>query len=182
MAPRTGFTLPQASLFLSTGCTESSGGLQRKSEARILGAMKRACVIIILVLAFCGLSDSIYLTQSEVSNTPLICNVENLSGCNIVAASQYAHLFGIPLAEYGEIFYALLFVVAALEIVFLDQLLRRVLQGLSSVGLIVSLYLTFLEIYVIHALCVYCIASAVIALLIFIFACLIEPFRKKLSP
>jgi len=140
--------------------------------------MKRAGVVFILVLAFCGLSDSLYLTQNEASNTPLLCNINDLSGCNIVAASQYAHVLGIPLAEYGAMFYALIFVVAALEIVFFDQLLRRILQGLSLIGVLVSLYLTFVEIYVIHALCIYCLASAFIALLIFIFACLIEPIRK----
>jgi len=139
--------------------------------------MKRAGVVVILILAFCGLSDSIYLTQNEVSDTPLLCSVENLSDCNIVAASQYARIFGIPLAEYGVFFYALIFIVAALEIVFFDQLLRRVLQGLSLVGILISIYLTFVEIFVLQALCIYCLASAGIALIIFIFACIIEPIR-----
>ena len=141
--------------------------------------MKRAGVIAIVILAFCGLSDSIYLTQNEVSNTPLVCNVNNLSGCNIVASSQYAHLFGIPLAGYGAVFYAIIFIVAALEIVFFDQLLRRALQAFSLIGVLISLYLTFIEIFVIHALCIYCLASALVAAAIFIFACLIEPIRKK---
>ena len=132
-----------------------------------------------MVLAFCGLSDSLYLTQNEMSNTPLLCSVQNLSGCNIVATSQYANLFGIPLAEYGALFYAFIFIAAALEIVIFDQLLRRMLQGFSLIGILISIYLTFIEVYVIHALCIYCIASALIALLIFIFACLIEPIRKN---
>jgi len=144
--------------------------------------MKRAGVVSILILAFCGLSDSVYLAQNEVSGAPLLCSVENLSGCNIVAASQYAHLFGIPLAEYGAIFYALIFIVAALELVFFDQLLRRVLQALSLVGILVSLYLTGIEMFVIHAWCIYCIASALISLLIFVFSCLIEPMRKNKKP
>jgi uncharacterized membrane protein len=139
--------------------------------------MKRTGVVLIMVLAFCGLSDSVYIAQNETSHTPLLCNVNNLSGCNIVASSQYAHLFGIPLAEYGALFYALIFIIAALEIIVFDQLLRRVLQGLSLVGILISLYLTFLEIFVIRALCIYCLGSACIALLIFVLACLIEPIR-----
>ena len=144
--------------------------------------MKRAGVIVILFLAFCGLADSIYLTQNEVSNVPLLCNVENLSGCNIVATSKYANLFGIPIAEYGILFYALVFIIAALEIVFFDQLFRRVLQALSIVGFLVSAYLTSIEAFVIHEWCIYCIVSAIIASGIFILACFIEPvrpFRKK---
>jgi uncharacterized membrane protein len=141
--------------------------------------MKRIGVVVVLVLAFCGLSDSIYLAQHEAANTPLLCNVNNLSGCNVVATSQYAHLFGISLAEYGVIFYAFVFLVAALELVIFDRLLRRILQVASLVGVAASLYLTSIELFVLHALCIYCLASACIALLIFIFACLIEPLRKK---
>ncbi len=141
--------------------------------------MKRIGAVIIFILAFCGLSDSVYLAQHEASNTPLLCNVNNLTGCNIVASSQYAHLFGISLAEYGVIFYTLVFIIAALELILFDRLLRRILQIISLVGLAASLYLTGIEFFVLRALCIYCLASAVIALLIFIFACLIEPLRKK---
>lgn len=143
--------------------------------------MKRAGVVIVLVLSFCGLSDSIYLTQNEASNTPLICNVNNLSDCNIVAASQYAHLFGIPLAEYGVVFYGGIFILAALELALFNRLLRRILQGVSFIGIVVSLYFTFIEIFVIRALCIYCIISALIAFLIFISSCFIEPMRKILK-
>ena len=141
--------------------------------------MKRAGVAVILVLAFFGLADSAYITQHEVSGTPLVCNIQNLSGCNVVVASPYAYLFGIPLAEYGVLFYSILFVIAALELVIFDRLLRRVLQGISLVGVIASLYFTFIQMFVINAFCIYCLASAVIAILIFIFASLIEPLQTN---
>jgi len=139
--------------------------------------MKRAQVVLIGILAFFGLADSIYLTQSELSGTPLICNIQNFSGCNVVAASQYSHVFGIPLAEFGVLFYAVIFILAALELVIFDQLLRRALQGAALVGLVASLYFTFIQIFFIGAFCIYCAASAIIALLIFIFARLIEPIQ-----
>ena len=137
-----------------------------------------------LALALFGLSDSLYLAQSETSNTPLICSVENLSDCNAVVSSAYAHLFGISIAEYGVIFYALIFIIAALELVFFDQLFRRILQVFSLIGIIVSTYLTGIEMFVIHAWCIYCIASAFTSLFLFVFACLIEPIRRnrKMSP
>ncbi len=141
--------------------------------------MKRAGVAVILVLAFFGLADSAYITQHEVSGTPLICDIQNLSGCNVVVASPYAHLFGIPLAEYGVLFYSILFVIAALELVIFDRLLRRVLQGISLVGVIASLYFTFIQMFIINAFCIYCLASAIIAILIFIFASLIEPLQTN---
>ena len=144
--------------------------------------MKRIGVVGILILAFFGLADSLYLAQSELSGTPLLCNIQNLSGCNIVAASQYSHLFGIPLAEFGVLFYAVLFILAALELAIFDQLLRRVLQATSLIGVISSLYFTIMQVFFIGALCIYCSASAFIALFIFILATLIEPLRKQKSP
>src|SRR5450756_2536745 len=103
-------------------------------KARILGVMKRVGVVLILILAFAGLADSAYLAQHEASGTPLLCNIQNLSGCNIVANSQYSHIFGIPTAEFGVLFYSILFVLAALELVIFDRLLRRVLQGFALIG------------------------------------------------
>jgi uncharacterized membrane protein len=141
--------------------------------------MKRIGVILILVLAFAGLSDSAYLTQHEISGTPLLCNIQNFSGCNVVAASSYSHLFGIPLAEYGVLFYGVLFVLAALELVLFDQFLRRIIQVLSVFGVLSSIYFTALQIFFIGAFCIYCLASAIITLLVLVLASFIEPIRKR---
>lgn len=143
----------------------------------VRGIMKRAGVIVVLALAFCGLADSAYITQHEATGTPLLCNIQNLSGCNIVSHSPYSRFLGVPLAEYGLLFYGILFALAALELVVADRLLRRVLQIAALLGLAGSLYFTFLQVFVINALCVYCLGSALIALLIVVAATLIEPLR-----
>ena len=140
--------------------------------------MKRIGVVAILLLAFLGVADSAYIAQNEINGTPLICNIQNLTGCNIVANSQYSYLFDIPLAEYGVLFFGIIFALAALELVLFDRLLRRVLQGAALVGVLASIYFTSLQIFFIGAFCIYCIASALITLLILIFATLIEPLRK----
>lgn len=140
--------------------------------------MKRFGVVLILLAAFCGLANSAYLAQHEINGTPLLCNIQNLSGCNVVASSPYSHLFGIPLSEYGILFYGMVFVLAAFELAIFDRLLRRVLQIAALFGLVCSIYFTALQVFVINALCVYCMASAFLALLIFIFAWFIEPVRK----
>lgn len=145
--------------------------------------MKRAGVVSILLLAFFGLADSIYLAQNELNGTPLLCTAQGLSDCNTVATSQYSRIFGVSLAELGVLFYSIVFVLAALEIVIFDQLLRRVLQALSLIGILFSLYFTFIQKFVIGAFCTYCLASTLIALLIFILATLIEPIRRRaMSP
>lgn len=140
--------------------------------------MKRFGVVLILLAAFCGLADSAYLTQHEVNGTPLLCNINGLSGCNVVAASPYSHIFGIPLSEYGLLFYGALFVLAALELALFDYVLRRALQLVALFGFLASIVFTGLQVFVINALCVYCMASALLALLIFLFSFLLEPVRR----
>lgn len=144
--------------------------------------MKRIWVVGILFLAFFGVADSAYIAQNEINGTPLICDIQGISGCNIVANSQYSYFFDIPLSEYGVLFYGIIFVLAALELILFDRILRRVLQGMSIVGVLASLYFTFLQVFFIGAFCIYCLASALIALLILIFASRIEPLRKVSPP
>ncbi|KKW39419.1 hypothetical protein A3I46_00380 [Candidatus Kaiserbacteria bacterium RIFCSPLOWO2_02_FULL_54_13] len=151
----------------------SSGRL----SAGISNGMKRAGVVLILVLSFAGIADSAYLAQHKANGTPLICNIQNLSDCNIVANSQYSYIFGIPIAELGVLFYSIMFVLAALELALFDRLLRRVLQAFSLVGLLISIFSTIVQVFVINALCIYCLASALISLLIFVLATLIEPIK-----
>ena len=147
--------------------------------------MKRTGIVLILILAFCGLADSVYLAQHEASGAPLLCNIANsavLSGCNVVASSPYSHLFGIPLAEYGVLFYGILFVLAALELAVFDRLVRRAIRFISLIGVFISFYFIIIQIFVIGAFCIYCLASALITFLIFIVASLIEPPRKDATP
>ncbi|OGG76530.1 hypothetical protein A2950_02090 [Candidatus Kaiserbacteria bacterium RIFCSPLOWO2_01_FULL_55_19] len=139
--------------------------------------MKRLGVVGILVLAFLGLADSLYLAQSAETGIPLLCDIQNLTGCNIVAASEYSRVFGIPLAEYGVFFYGVLFVLAALELVLFNRFLRRTLQTLAVIGIIFSLYFSILQIFVINAFCIYCLVSALIALLVIVCARYIEPLQ-----
>jgi uncharacterized membrane protein len=144
--------------------------------------MKRACVVLILILAFLGLADSIYLAQHALNGAPLLCTIQNLSDCNVVATSPYSRIFGIPIAELGVLFYGIMFVLAALELVIYDQLLRRVLQVLALTGILTSLYFTLIQRFVIDAFCIYCLASTLIALTIFILASFIEPIKRRTTP
>jgi uncharacterized membrane protein len=144
--------------------------------------MKRWGVVAILVLTFLGLADSAYLFQHDMSGVPLSCSVQGLSNCNVVAQSPYAKLFGIPIAAYGVVFYAALFALAALELVLRDRRLRRTIQGAAALGLAASLYFLYLQVAVIGALCVYCLGSLVIEVLVLLFALPLEPLRRAPAP
>jgi uncharacterized membrane protein len=148
-----------------------------QSRTRSSNGVKRWAVALILVLAFVGIADSTYLARSEASGNPLLCNIESLSECNQVVASGYSKLFGVSLADYGLLFYTILFVLAAFELTLVNQMLRHTLQGFAIIGLLASVYSVVTQVFLINALCAYCLLSAFLSFFIFILATLIEPVR-----
>jgi len=125
----------------------------------------------IALLALVGLFVALYLWLYKIG---LIGTLQcGIGACEQVQASRYAELLGVPVAFYGVVGYAALLAVALLGLRprFLAE--RRVtlaLALLSSVGLLFTLYLTYLELFVIHALCRWCVGSAVIVTAVWLVA------------
>jgi len=85
--------------------------------------------------------------------------------CEAVQASRYAELFGIPVAFYGVAGYAALMALglAGLQPRFAaDRRAGVLLATLATVGFAFSLYLTAIELFVLHEICRWCVVSAVI--------------------
>lgn len=122
---------------------------------------------LLLVLSVLGLADSWYLAQSALTDTPLACGIENLDGCNVVAQSVYSHLFGIPLGVYGVVFYAGLILVSIIAIARPRAWASVLLFIGGIVGIIASIVFEGVQIFLIKAICIYCLGSAVICLIIF---------------
>src|SRR3989449_6467558 len=78
---------------------------------------------------------------------------------------SYAELFGLPVALYGVGGYAALFAVGLVGLqprFAADRRVARLFAALSTVGFAFTLYLTGIELFVLHAICRWCVASAVI--------------------
>jgi uncharacterized membrane protein len=134
---------------------------------------KHPLVALLIFFALLGIADSAYLAESALTHTPLTCNigsVSELSGCNIVAQSQYSHLFGIPLGVYGVVFYLLVFLVSCLLLAVSTRRAHAMLVVLGVVGFVASLVFVAIQVFLIKALCIYCLASAVIAFFTFLLA------------
>ncbi len=117
----------------------------------------------VAALSAIGLLVAGYLTVNKWSGgTALFCTAG--SGCDIVQASRYAVILGLPTAAWGAGLYA---TVGALALLGLPP--RRWLAAflLAVAGVSFSLYLTYLSIFEIGATCAYCLASAGIALGLF---------------
>jgi uncharacterized membrane protein len=111
-----------------------------------------------IALALAGCAVAGYLTWVHYGELEPVC-VGGGGGCERVQASEYAELAGVPVAVLGLAGYAS---------ILLALLAPRgagllVAAGIALVCFGFSLYLTYLELFVIEAICQWCVASAVIA-------------------
>ena len=117
----------------------------------------RALRVVLGVLAAAGLLISTYLSWVHFVGVAPVC-VGGGGGCETVQSSRYATVLGVPVSVLGTIGYAGLLssVVLRGEVgVYLGFLI-------ALAGTLFSAYLTYLEIFVIHAVCQWCVASAAI--------------------
>jgi len=116
-----------------------------------------------VLLALVGLLVATYLWLYKIGVVgELTCGT---GSCETVQASRYAELLGVPVALYGVAGYGALFAVglAGLDPRRATNLrLTRLLAALATAGVLFSLYLTAIELFVLHAICRWCVASAVI--------------------
>jgi uncharacterized membrane protein len=137
----------------------------------------------LVVLAFLGMADSWYLADASYTGTPLSCDLgAQLSGCNIVAQSAYAHILGIPLGTYGILFYGCVFILSLLYLLSPRRIVVRLLGLLALAGLAASILFVSIQIFLIKALCVYCLGSAAIDVLIFLSTLLLYIRTKPNTP
>lgn len=126
--------------------------------------------MVVAALSLVGLLVALYLTLYKLGYLGVIqCGT---GGCEVVQASRYAYFLGYPVAAWGVGAYATLLVLALLGVQpgwARSRWIGLALFGLALVGVLFSAYLTYLEAAVIHAWCRWCVVSAVIITLIFLF-------------
>jgi len=116
-----------------------------------------------VLLALVGLLVATYLWLYKIGVLgELRCGT---GSCEYVQTSRYAELLGLPVALYGVAGYAALLGLglAGLQPALAsDRRVNVLLAALASVGFGFSLYLTAIELFVLHAICRWCVASAAI--------------------
>ena len=125
--------------------------------------------MIVGTLAFIGVFVSTYLTLYKfgVIGT-LQCAV---GSCETVNTSRWATFLGLPVAAWGLGFYvaALALVMLGIQERFADSpQIALALVALTGWGVLFSGWLTYLELFVIDAICIWCVTSAVIVLVMFV--------------
>jgi uncharacterized membrane protein len=124
--------------------------------------------LIVIIASLIGLMDCIYLSYIKLTNTAIYCT-PGLGHCDVVNSSQWSELWGIPLAIYGIIGYSILLFLAVFgnRIKILAPYAELLLFATSLAGFLFSLYLTYLELFVIKAICQWCVLSALMMTVIF---------------
>jgi uncharacterized membrane protein len=124
----------------------------------------------IAVLALLGGLDSVYLLLAKFGLIGgLSCTISH--SCDMVNSSSYSEFLGIPVAGIGLAGYVVLFGLAILAIQprWLDEPLPdRLLSLLAGVGVVFTLYLTYAELFILGAICQWCVVSQLLIVAIFI--------------
>jgi len=130
------------------------------------------------IVSLLGLADAIYLTVQHVTGQSVICTI--VSGCSEVLSSQYAVVAGVPLALVGAAAYFSVFSLATLAS-FGYRIAGTLLTPLVLLMFLFSLWLIYLQGFVIGAWCQFCLLSAAITTTLTIIALLARRTLARLS-
>jgi uncharacterized membrane protein len=125
--------------------------------------LNRLLLLVVSLLSVVGFIDSLYLTITHYTNALVPCNFTQ--GCETVLRSSYSEIFGIPLASLGIVFYI---VTLSSSIFFIQHnSFHKWLSIWGLVGFLSTLYLLFIQAFILRAFCQYCLLSALTSSLIF---------------
>lgn len=119
--------------------------------------------VLLTIALLTGLFDAIYLSAKHFSDGLVVCTVAD--GCNIVLESSWSTIFGIPVALFGVGYYGLLLFCAVSYWWWRDSIVLKVMLGVATVGILITLWFLYLQLEVINAVCEYCLLSAVSTLI-----------------
>lgn len=134
--------------------------------------------IIAVMVALIGLADSVYLTVQHLTAAPVPCSI--ISGCETVLTSAYAEMAGVPTAAFGAAAYFAAFSLALLA-AFGNRAAWMLFGVLSIVMAAFTLWLLYLQGFVIGAFCQFCLISALTTFVLFGIAMLSKFWRRVLS-
>ena len=115
------------------------------------------------LLSLIGLADALYLTVQHLTGQSLRCTI--ISGCSEVLSSPYAQIGSIPLAAVGAFAYFNVFSLSILA-AFKYRFARPLLAALVAVMFLMTLWLLYLQAFVIRHFCQYCLLSAAVTIVL----------------
>jgi len=118
---------------------------------------------VVAVIALLGLADATFLTVAHLTGDDAVCG--SFAGCSAVLGSAYATIKGLPTAAFGAVAYFTVFSLAILT-AFGYARLKSLLVLMVAAMFIASLYFLYLQAFVLHAFCPFCLFSAAMTFLL----------------
>ena len=138
---------------------------------------KNKIFIILLILGFFGFFDAIFLSIIHYKNIVPPCTITH--GCEKVLNSQFAVIFGIPMSNYGAVYFLVSIILNVLVFQHIKNIwMDRIFLIFNASGIIVAIILLYLQFVVLQALCQYCILVELILFLSFYFSILFLKSNK----
>ena len=111
-----------------------------------------------------GLLDAGYLTFKHYLGGIPPCTIR---GCEVVLTSAQSEIAGVPVALLGALYYIMILALSLAYIISKKEMVIRHAAYLTPTGLLASAYFVYLQLFVIKAICLYCMASAATSTILF---------------
>lgn len=134
------------------------------------------------IAALIGFADAAFLAIEHYRGVVPPCTI--ISGCEKVTTSVYSEVFGVPLALFGAIYYFTLLILIIAYFDLKKTIILKIAALATTIGLLASLYFAYLQLFVIKAICLYCMISAAASAMLFVLGIIILramaiPFKSK---
>lgn len=128
--------------------------------------------IVLFLLSLAGFFDSSYLAIIDYKHILPPCSL--IKGCDLVLTSRFARILGLPMGVYGALFFLALIFILLLE----NQQNKffKYFKFLTLIGVVISIILIYIQAFVLHAFCQYCLLIEAIVFTIFILS---YPFNSS---
>lgn len=121
---------------------------------------------LMMLVSSLGFIDATYLTITHFTRANVPCSVTH--GCEVVLKSEYSTFFGgIPVAILGSIFYLTIFLGAYFYWETKSRLYFKVTAAMTVFGVLFSAWFVYVQLGILHAICQYCMLSALTSTLLF---------------
>lgn len=126
-----------------------------------------------VILGFVGFLDTSYLTVNHFTGTAVNCTITE--GCDEVLASEYSEIFGVPMALLGLLYYLFILLAGFFYLDTKNIKVLKILTFITSFGFLFSLWLVYLQFFIIKAICQYCMLSAINSTILMILGLILIP-------
>lgn len=132
--------------------------------------LKRTFVNVFSLVGGIAFVDTAYLASEHYFGKTVVCAFFN--GCDRVLSSSYSAVFGIPISYIGAIYYAVLLGLILMYAFNGNENILKLILGLTGIGFLTSFFLVYVQVFIIRALCLYCLISAISSTVLFLIALL----------